>query len=331
MEPLDVLVVGAGAAGLAAAHALQRAGARLRVIEARDRIGGRVATRRDLFDEIPFEMGAEFVHGVPPTTCRVAAEAGLRIEEVDGAHRCLRGGALGDCAEPLEAATALLARHEGADEPIARKLRRARSRSGLSKDVAELAAGFVEGFYAAPPDEASAAAIAAMEAAAADHEGSRAFRVIEGYDRVLRALAQRLEPGSLLLNAVAREVRWRRGSVELRVASRRGFPLEPLQARAAIVTVPVGVLKARPGEPGANSEDAVMVGFVDADHFVCRLRPADATVQGGVPASRLQAFASSERHAEIDSRGSGHEDREGKVPRYRYSFPRRRAQVARSV
>jgi phytoene dehydrogenase-like protein len=56
-----VLVVGAGMAGLAAARSLVDAGLRVRIIEARDRIGGRVYTDRDW--GTPLEMGASWIHG----------------------------------------------------------------------------------------------------------------------------------------------------------------------------------------------------------------------------------------------------------------------------
>ena len=58
----EVLIVGAGAAGLAAAHALHEAGVDIVVLEARDRLGGRIWTLRDT-GTLPIELGAEFVHG----------------------------------------------------------------------------------------------------------------------------------------------------------------------------------------------------------------------------------------------------------------------------
>jgi renalase len=56
------LVIGAGTAGLAAAQTLNNAGEQVLVLEARDRIGGRVYTDRSLSD-VPVELGAEFIHG----------------------------------------------------------------------------------------------------------------------------------------------------------------------------------------------------------------------------------------------------------------------------
>jgi monoamine oxidase len=59
---MSTIVIGAGIAGLTAAHELQRAGEAVTVLEARDRIGGRVWTDR-AFARIPVEFGAEFIHG----------------------------------------------------------------------------------------------------------------------------------------------------------------------------------------------------------------------------------------------------------------------------
>ncbi len=65
-KPSDVLIIGAGAAGLAAALDLSRAGRKGIVLEARDRIGGRIFTHKDPSVPIPIELGAEFVHGKSP-------------------------------------------------------------------------------------------------------------------------------------------------------------------------------------------------------------------------------------------------------------------------
>jgi phytoene dehydrogenase-like protein len=55
----DVIVIGAGAAGLAAARLLGESGARVDLLEARDRIGGRILTRRREGWPVPLEMGAD--------------------------------------------------------------------------------------------------------------------------------------------------------------------------------------------------------------------------------------------------------------------------------
>ena len=58
-EAFDVVVIGAGAAGLTAAAELGRAGLSVRILEARERIGGRILTLRDPSITVPIEMGAD--------------------------------------------------------------------------------------------------------------------------------------------------------------------------------------------------------------------------------------------------------------------------------
>jgi len=62
-QSTDVVVIGAGIAGLACAQALCERGLRVAVLEARDRIGGRIFTRHPGATETPVELGAEFIHG----------------------------------------------------------------------------------------------------------------------------------------------------------------------------------------------------------------------------------------------------------------------------
>lgn len=75
----DVLVIGAGMAGLGAARAFQDAGRTVTVIEARDRIGGRTHTSH-LWPDLPVDMGASWIHGTKgnPLTA-LARELGLKV------------------------------------------------------------------------------------------------------------------------------------------------------------------------------------------------------------------------------------------------------------
>src|SRR6266516_6772954 len=79
---VDVLVLGAGAAGLAAARDLSHAGLRVTIIEARPRVGGRVLTLHDPRAPIPLELGAEFIHGETAETLSLAQAAGLAVLEL---------------------------------------------------------------------------------------------------------------------------------------------------------------------------------------------------------------------------------------------------------
>src|SRR5688500_16722775 len=81
---VDVVVLGAGAAGLAAAGALQDAGADVVVLEARERIGGRVVTHRSSRTPVPIELGAEFIHGRTPDIARVLRNVGVATLDIAG-------------------------------------------------------------------------------------------------------------------------------------------------------------------------------------------------------------------------------------------------------
>ena len=77
MLHFDVVVVGAGAAGIAAGRALQRAGARYVVLEAAGRIGGRALT--DLSLGVPIDLGCTWLHSADENV--LADTKGVRFGE----------------------------------------------------------------------------------------------------------------------------------------------------------------------------------------------------------------------------------------------------------
>jgi len=88
-DEYDVVVIGAGASGLAAAGQLSRSGRSVLMLEARNRIGGRILTHYS-DDEAPVEFGAEFVHGKPPSTLTLAQGAGCELIESMEARYAMR-------------------------------------------------------------------------------------------------------------------------------------------------------------------------------------------------------------------------------------------------
>src|SRR4051812_13877 len=90
---VDVAIVGAGAAGLAAAKQIRAAGRSFVVLEARSRIGGRAFTDASL--GAPFDAGAEYIHWAERNPMkRIADEWGvpLKDDDVGGRFLVLRNG-----------------------------------------------------------------------------------------------------------------------------------------------------------------------------------------------------------------------------------------------
>lgn len=248
----DVVILGAGVAGLAAAERLLDQGLRVIVLEARDRVGGRVATLRDPVTDVSLELGAEFVHGRPAALLKRIHRAGLTVSPCNDTHALLWRGELEE-REDAFAFHAPLMSARGPDRPMAAWVKEQARIHAWTPLVCAMARSYVRGFYAAAPDVASTLAIARMERTADASGGTMPSRVLEGYDRVPLAMAAKLlaRPGTLFLNAVAEEVRWSPGSVRVRARTRQGTPLGTFQGEHAVVTLPVGVLQAKPPAPGA--------------------------------------------------------------------------------
>lgn len=239
-----VLVLGAGAAGLAAGRALRAAGLDALVVEARDRTGGRVDTRVDRVLGVPLELGAEFVHGRPAALRALAREAGVALRRIPDRHLRPDGTRLAPASAELGRAQEILALGERDDEPFDRLLARPAVRRRFGDAAAELARSFVEGFYLADPRRASSLALARMTRALDEVGGDATWRPDGGWTAVLAPLVRALDPArSLRLSARVEEIRWRPGAVEVRARGAAGGPLPPIHGDRAVVTFPLGVLK----------------------------------------------------------------------------------------
>lgn len=244
----DVIVIGAGAAGLAAARDLSGAGKRICLVEARGRIGGRVCTLHFPDLPVPIELGAEFIHGEVAETFAIVDAAPLVAVELPDDHWWSEDGEwerIEDFWEEIERLRAAIRIRR--DVSFAEFLR---SRRGLSPRLRTLACNFVEGYHAAHADRISALALRASDEEQEQPSGNRQFRLAGGYDGVLAWLAAGLDPHrvELRLGTVVREVRWRAGEVTVDGCGRGE---ETLRARAALVTIPIGVWKAAAGQEGA--------------------------------------------------------------------------------
>ncbi len=245
-EHPDLIVIGAGAAGLAAAAALGRAGLSVLVLEARDRIGGRMWTRLEPGLAAPIELGAEFIHGDSPQTLELLRQAGAAALDTAGEHWSLIAGrlqrrtdsALGQVRAALAAAGVL----SQPDTSLESFLESGRGRA-LPEEARAMARAFVSGFDAADPRLVSLHAVAAEWRSGGMLDSSQS-RPSGGYRTALRSLAAALDPARVRvqLQTVVTAVDWSGGAAAIE-AEWLGQPYGT-SARGAIVTVPLEVLKA---------------------------------------------------------------------------------------
>jgi monoamine oxidase len=263
----DVVIVGAGAAGLAALRDLDRAGKNVLCLEARDRIGGRIYTVHDSMSPIPIELGAEFVHGLPPEIVDITESAPLVLYKCTENAIHVRNGKIvksedawlqvDDVMRGIEAAV-----EQGHEETFSAFL----ARSNYSNEAKELATSYVEGFNAARAEVIGIASLAKDQEAADEIDGDRAFRLMGGYDAVPRWMIQGIEDlgTKLKFNSEVRAIRWKRGSAAIEFASGVSGAVQTVEARQVVITVPLGVLQAEPGAPGTIRFDPEPVDVLAA-------------------------------------------------------------------
>jgi monoamine oxidase len=249
----DVLVVGAGAAGLHAGRLLAEAGRRVAIVEARGRIGGRIWTQPISLDNsqlpVPIELGAEFVHGLPPETWSLIKQADLSTSEIEGSTLRFDGSRLSAANEQTGAAERVLEemtqwmhkQPSGSDVSFVEYLKS----QALDPLTARAASNYVEGFNAADQRRISVAALAKQQAAENAIAADRLFRLEAGYAAIPNFLARefRAAGGMLILEAPVKRIVWNRGAVSVETTGPNG----DLQYHSdrAVITVPLGVLQAQ--------------------------------------------------------------------------------------
>lgn len=267
-DPADILVVGAGAAGLMAARELARAGKRVTVLEARDRCGGRILTLPAAEFGYPAEGGPEFIHGAAPVTRAVMREAGMTLLPRGGTRWSARGGALSpsDWSVPHEDRFYRALAAVTVDLPIAEFLE-ARFGGPEYNELRRRIIRTVEGYDAADPHRASTLAL--RDEWLAPDEGQHG-RPAQGYGAMIDHLAAscREHGGIIHLTAEVTAIEPAGGGIAAHCRDGGRFA-----ANAAILTVPLPLLAdlALPADARERAAAAVgNIGFGNVVKFLLR-------------------------------------------------------------
>lgn len=249
MEHVDTIVVGAGVAGLTAARLLEHAGRRVVVLEARDRVGGRVWTDRR--DGLVTDMGASWIHGITDSAVFEAVEAfgmdtveftvgGYQPDSRPIAYYDPNGVRLSDAEaqafaadiHAVDAALLPVIAASGPGDSYHDATEAALAAQGWDEERAER----VREYLQHRTEEQYGAWIEDLAAHGLDDDVTDGDEVVfrDGYDRLPRHLADGLD---VRLEHVVSHVEWAEDGVT--VTTDHGA----FRGRDAVVTVPVGVLQ----------------------------------------------------------------------------------------
>jgi len=234
----DVIVIGAGMAGVSAARELTRIGLSTKVLEARDRVGGRVHSIRDFGGE-PVEAGAEFVHGSGASTWADVKAAGLAVRRcplmrdtmfnIGGGTRWLPWIVVHPGVWPTYSILRRIARFRPPDIS-AREFIERQGYRGRARTLAEMT---LSAHLPGSVDEIGLQGL--VEDGVLNLETGMNSRIADGYDKLPAFIAGGLD---IELGFRIDAVEWTSAGVVVRSSDGREH-----SARAAVSTLPVGVLK----------------------------------------------------------------------------------------
>jgi monoamine oxidase len=258
-QHFDIIIIGAGAAGLMAARELSANGKTCAVFEASKRIGGRIRTLTGDGFETPAEAGAEFIHGKLKHSFSLLKEAGLDHKEVEGEFIGIRKGRWRGREE-----------HDPHWDEFMKELKRLKEDKTIQTfleekfgetqyvDLHAAVRRFAEGFDLADISEASMLSVKKEWEKIDDAQ----YRVVGGYGGILEYLVHDCKKNTteFFLEEPVEKIRHEKGKVMLHTSRQRNF-----SAAKVIITASIGAL--RQGDlqidplPAPHAEAIRNIGF----------------------------------------------------------------------
>lgn len=245
MHNFDVIIIGAGPAGLMAARELVNRKKKVLLLEARDRIGGRVHTIYDQPFSVPAELGAEFIHGKLPITLKYLNDNNIAYHATGGEMWRAHEGRLSQEDHFIE--------HW---DEFEKKLEELKTDMTINAFLEENFSGeqyeglrdsvrrYASGYDTANPNDASALALAKEWL---EEDEALQCRITDGYGKMMQCMMKEILDGGGIVHtgSVVRSINHMKGEVEVHAGDAK------YMADKVIITVPIGVLQADEGMEGA--------------------------------------------------------------------------------
>ncbi|WP_207429651.1 NAD(P)/FAD-dependent oxidoreductase [Pedobacter sp. SYSU D00535] len=244
MTDENILIIGAGAAGLMAARELSKAGKRVTILEAQGRIGGRILDLESEGGSGPFMMGAEFIHGNVPVTISLLKEAGIKYMPFAGeSYRSLNGKLVKDEYEDPDWSLLMKKLQDVNEDMSLTEFLDKYLDPHDEKELRESVLRFAQGYDAADPEHVSLLSLKKEWLQGHDEQ----YRVVGGYGRMIDFLEKECLAHNCLifLSKVVSHFNWSEGFVEAITTDGERYA-----GVKAIVTLPVGVLQIKDGSLG---------------------------------------------------------------------------------
>ncbi len=290
-DPLyDVVVLGAGLAGSVAAYLLQRSGCRVVLVEARSRVGGRIATLYDWDERQYAELGPEFIDSNHWRVLGYAQQFGIPVRRRTrfwGLSPLPRGGRMASSAwnRFWEAVGREAKRLSSKPRPLTLLLRRLKAfalmdqlsmrdfaeQLGVWESAAPQLVRYCRNLEAAEPHEVSILSVIAQEAFYGDGVEQGAYRLEGGTQRLVESLVSAFEQtgGMLMLNTVAEAVQ--RGRRGVRLYAHTDGRAMCLDARYAVIALPFPMVPQLEFRPSLRPERLDALARIGRGHVVKNL------------------------------------------------------------
>lgn len=242
ITPPHTLIIGAGAAGLMAAYKLVQAGHKVTVLEARNRMGGRIHTlsHEDSFNHA--ELGAEFIHGNLPVTKQLFDEAGIKYYKSGFEMWQYKDGRFSQNEEFVEGWSDFLEKLDELKEDMTiHDFLQKHFPGDINAELRQRVESYVAGYDTADSHDAAAFSLRNEW----NNEDDDAQHLIEGgYMAMVDYLANSIrDAGSeIVLNTTVKTIEWGRGTAKVRTAENNVY-----EANKVIIALALGVLQASPG------------------------------------------------------------------------------------